>query len=349
MQTVGRIAELVTGQAWSTVARTRVLDPCGMPQTDYGQFGPNPSVPGGLRSTAEESIDYAEMIIDRGWCGGERVLSDAAIEQLFTNATRDLPVYYEPWPLFHPLYPYGARPDYAFGAWVLADNPATWHVEEIVGAGAWGSYIWIDRRRGLTAVLFTDVPPGTLASMDAALGLFDVARRQADGAQAGALEATPWGAQVRLQFEPAPGSIGTRIYGAATPIRDLFDLRDATLVAEVTAGSALAPRFAHYAVTAVYAELENTALTPGGNSAAGPAQAVPVGPPWAVPALGLLLFGCARRAATRRRTPAARSRTGTSPSRRGAARASSPRRPPAPSAAPGGRTRTSPCGSPWCS
>jgi CubicO group peptidase (beta-lactamase class C family) len=294
MQSVGRIAEIVTGQAWETIARDRILDPCGMPQTDYGQFAPNPAVAGGLRSTPEESIGYAEMIIDRGWCGGARVLSDAAIEQLFANATRELPVYYEPWPLFHPLYPYGERPDYAFGAWVLAEHPQTQHVEEIVGAGAWGSYLWIDRRRGTTAVLFTDIPPGSLGSMDAALGLFDVVRRQVEAAQVGSLQAAPAGPQVMLGFEPAPGSIATRIRGASAPLRDVYDLRDATLLAEVTGDSAVVPRFAHYAATAVYAPLENTALVPGGNSVAGPAQAVPAAPAWAIVAAGLLLLVRAR-------------------------------------------------------
>ncbi len=293
MQTVGRIAELRTGQAWQTVARTRILDRCNMPQTDYGQFDPNPSVPGGLRSTAEETIDYAQMIIDRGWCVGQRVLSDAAIEQLFFNATRDLPVHHTPWPASHPLYPYGTDPDYAFGAWVLAENPVTQHVEEIVGAGAWGSYIWIDRRRGLTAVLITDVPPGSQGSMGAALGLFDVARRQVEAAQAGSLLATPNGPQISLSWVPAPDSIGTRIYGATNPIRDVFDLRDATFLGEVSSQSTLVPRFDHYAVTAAFDSVENTALVPGGNSVAGPAP-VPAASPWGIGVMALLLLAVAR-------------------------------------------------------
>ncbi len=276
MQTVGRIAELRTGQAWGTLARTRILDRCDMTQADYGQFDPNPSVPGGLRSTAEETINYAQMIIDRGWYAGQRVLSDAAIEQIFSNTTRGLPVHHTPWPASHPLYPYGTDPDYGFGAWVLAESPVTQHVEEIVGAGAWGSYIWIDRRRGLTAVLITDVLPGSQASMDAALGLFDVARQQVEAAQVDSLMAAQNGSQVSLSWEPAPGAIGTRIYGAATPIRDSFDLRDATFLIEVSTESTLVPRFEHYAVTAAFDALENVALVPGSNTVPGPAPAHPV-------------------------------------------------------------------------
>jgi CubicO group peptidase (beta-lactamase class C family) len=266
MQTVGRIAELRTGQAWEQIARSRIFERCDMPQADYEQFDPNPSVPGGLRSTAEETIGYARMIIDRGWFGGQRVLSVAAIEQMFTNATRGLPVHYSPWPANHPLYPYGTDPDYGFGAWVLAEDPQTQHVEEIVGAGAWGSYIWIDRRRGLTAVLITDISPGTRGSMDAALGLFDIARRQTESAQVRFLTAVQSEDQVGLSWEAAAGSSGARIYGAAGPIRDVFGLRDAAFLREVSGTSAVVPPFAYYAVTSVFDSLENTALVPGGNA-----------------------------------------------------------------------------------
>ena len=297
MQAVGRIAELRTGQSWEALARSRIFDPCGMPQADYGQFAPNPAVAGGLRSSAEETIDYAQMILDGGWCAGQRVLSDAAIAQLFENATRALPVNNTPWPASHPLYPYGRDPDYAFGAWVLAENPATQHVEELVGAGAWGSYVWIDRRRGIVAVLVTDVAPGTQASMDAALGLFDVARRQLEAAQAKALVVEPAGPRVALAWQPALGSLATRIYGSAAPIRDVYDLRGATLLAQDAGGTAVVPRFSHYAATAVFAALENTALVPGENSVAGTAPiAVPVAPAWAVGVLALALIALARRA-----------------------------------------------------
>jgi CubicO group peptidase (beta-lactamase class C family) len=271
MHAVGGIGSIRLGyQPWEQIARTRVFDKCQMPTTDYDQFYPNPAVAGGLRTSANEAMNYAQMILDRGWYNGQKVLSDAAIELMFTNHTRGFPVYHTIWPETHPLYPYGVDPDYAFGAWVLAENPATQHVEEIMGAGAWGSYIWIDRRRGLTGVLITDINPTTKSSMDAAFGLFDVARRQMDAAQARSLAAVRLGAVTHLTWSPASGAVGTRLYGSATAIRNVFDLREATYLGQYNGASGVVAPFEYYAVTAVLDALENTALTPGHNTLTSP-------------------------------------------------------------------------------
>jgi CubicO group peptidase (beta-lactamase class C family) len=274
MQATGRLAELRAGQPWAQIAAARIFDRCAMPQADYLQFDPNPSVPGGLRASAEETMNYAQMVMDRGAFAGRPVLSADAIDQLFTNRTRGLPVYYSPWPLTHPLYPYGQRPDYAFGGWVLAERPATQHVEEVVGAGAWGSYIWLDRRRALTAVLITDIEPGTQGSMDAALGLFDIARGQTEANQCSqlkAISAPPPGTHRYLSWQPAQGSTATRLYGSSAPIRDIFNLRDATHLLDATSSAAIVPAYPYYAATALFGSFENVALVPAGNALAQPA------------------------------------------------------------------------------
>jgi CubicO group peptidase (beta-lactamase class C family) len=267
---VGAVGVFRTGLDWESLAQARIFGPCAMVNSDYQQFAPNPAIAGGLRSTANDTIQYAQMIIDRGWFDGERVLNEASIARLFTNETRGLPVYHSPWPPTHPLYPYGCDPDYAFGAWVLAENPQTAHVEEIIGAGAWGSYIWIDRRRALTGVLITDVPAGSQSSTDAALGIFDIARREIDSAQAGRLRAVQLGGDVCLSWNPAPGSSATRIHGADAPIRDIFDLREAVPLGQTTSANATVPPYDFYAVTAEFDAFHNPALSPARNALAAP-------------------------------------------------------------------------------
>ncbi len=275
MQVTGQIASQRTGLDWESLARQRIFDPCDMPQADYQQFNPNPAVAGGLRSTARETMNYAKMVLDQGVYNGARVLSEQSIERMFVNNTQGLPVYATPWPSGRPDYPYGMDPDYAFGSWVFAQNPGSGHVEEIVGAGAWGSFIWIDRRRGLTAVLITDVAPGSQSSMDAALGVISIARAQAELAQATRLSAAPRGPDIRLSWTPAPGSVASRVYALDRPVRDLFDLRDASPVAQIATGTAqsvaVVPASAYYAVLAVFPDIENVALVPGGNSLDTPA------------------------------------------------------------------------------
>ena len=268
MQAVGRVCELRGVRSWSTLARERIFLPCDMPGADYLEFDPNPAIAGGARSSADETIRFAQMVINGGVYNGVRVLSDASIERLFTNSTFGLPVMGSPFPPNHPGYPYGEQPDYGFGDWILAQNPDSGHVEEIVGAGAWGSFIWMDRRRGLTAVLITDVPAGTQASVEAALGIFSLMRAEVESHQVSAVVAEPAGLRTTLAWSMPPGAIGARVYGADEPIRDVFDLRGAVQLAEVEGGGATVTPYPYYAVTAVFPESENVALVPGANAIA---------------------------------------------------------------------------------
>ncbi len=266
MQVSGYIAVERSGLAWEDLAEQRILGPLGMDTTDYLQFAPNPSVPGGMRSTALDAMNFAQMILDEGEFNGQAVLQPASIERFFTNHTRGLPVEESPFPSMHPDYPYGVRPDYGFGGWVLAEDPATQHVEEIIGAGAWGSYLWMDRRRDLTAVLVTDVPVGSQSSSAAALGLFTIARAAVEGRQVRDLTATASGAGVTLHWTPPTGSGAVRVVGSPTPILDVFDLRKAVHLGTSSTGQLSVPSHQYYAATATVERLHNSALIPGVNS-----------------------------------------------------------------------------------
>lgn len=266
MQCVGLLCQERAQEPWEDLARELVLAPVGMASTDYGQLAPNPAIASGLRGSADDLMRYAQMLLDGGTVAGRRVLSEESVEVMFTNHTRGLRVDYTPWPESHPGYPMGQAPDYAFGAWVLSEDRSSGYVEEIVGAGAWGSFLWIDRRRGLSAVLVTDVRFGSLRSLDAALGLFDIARHAVDTQQVTGLEVRREASQAKLSWSAPGGADRVRVYGSEEPLRGLRDLRSMEPIEVTSSDSARVPLLPHYAVTAVFGEHENTALIRGVNT-----------------------------------------------------------------------------------
>ncbi len=267
MQCTGYVCELRLGIPWGDIATSRIFGPCGMTRSDYLYFDPNPAIAGGLRSSPEDLMRFARMVLDGGTSGTARVLSEAAVEQLFTNGTRGLPVFRTPFPATHPDYPYGVDPDYGFGDWVLAEHPVTQHVEEVVGAGAFGSFLWLDRRRGLSAVLVTDLPAGGgQGSLAAALGLFRILRETVEAQQITALTATPDTNGVLLSWQLPPQATVTRLYGSQQPIQDQADLRSATALGRVRGTAAHVAAFPHYAALAELPRVINLALVPGENS-----------------------------------------------------------------------------------
>jgi CubicO group peptidase (beta-lactamase class C family) len=159
MQVIGRIAEVVTGKDWRTIAKEQLFDKCGMPDTNYDVFGINPAVAGGIHTTAHDYLVFLKMIMDGGVCNGIQVLSPQSIQEMFTNQTNDAPVLVTPWPSNHPDFPY-SKDDlrYGFGSWILAENPDTDIVEELTSPGAWGAFPWLDKSRNLYGVMFTYVP-----------------------------------------------------------------------------------------------------------------------------------------------------------------------------------------------
>jgi len=268
MQCTGYVCELRLGLPWGDLAESRIFAPTGMTRSDYLYFDPNPAVAGGMRGSADDLARFGRMVLAGGMSGATRVLSEGAVTQLFTNGTRGLPVFRTPFPATHPDYPHGVDPDYGFGGWVLAEHPQTQHVEEIVGAGAFGSFIWLDRRRGLSAVLVTDLPAagGGQGSLDAALGLYRILRQATESEQVAALCAAHQGPTVRLTWRSPVRARFTQLYGSTQPIRDTADLRAATLLGRVRGESADVAPFAHYAALAELRPITNLALVPGANS-----------------------------------------------------------------------------------
>ena len=154
MQTIGRICEVVTGQNWNALAREQLFDPLGMSGADYFFFGTNPGIAGGARCSAADYLKFLRMVLHNGQGeNGRVILSSRSVQEFFTNQTFGLPEYYSP-VQDSDYYAYGQRPDYGMGSWIEAQNPATGVVEEAASPGAFGTYPWVDRRRGLRGIIY---------------------------------------------------------------------------------------------------------------------------------------------------------------------------------------------------
>ncbi|MDQ3000737.1 MAG: beta-lactamase family protein [Fibrobacterota bacterium] len=188
IQAVGRIAEVVTGKSWALVAREELLDPCGMTNTTYDDFGLNPAIAGGIRSTAQDDLRFLTMVMGNGFYRGTRVLTPASIGEMFKNQTKNTPIYYSPFPAELSGYPDGKTPRYAFGCWTMFTNAQTGLEDEIASPGYFGSYPWADRCRNIYGIVLVYNPKEGRRSHFASFMLTDLVRKEIGGCMVSGIE-----------------------------------------------------------------------------------------------------------------------------------------------------------------
>jgi CubicO group peptidase (beta-lactamase class C family) len=188
-QVAGAVAEAVSGKSWADLIRETYSEPCGLQSLAYNNhfvqlsggnaftypigFDGNPGV---LKPTMNPNMeggaytdigDYAKLLLMHlrgGRCGGNRVLSEAAVERMHTDR----------------IAQYGGSTGnsilegYGMGWWIDRDSAI------IADPGAYGAFPWIDQQRGYGAFLaledtsqvggelFAQVAPLIAAAVDAA-------------------------------------------------------------------------------------------------------------------------------------------------------------------------------------
>lgn len=183
MQIVGRICELVTGKSWTTLASELLFAPLGMASSSYDFFDANPAIAGGVRSTVNDYMKFLRMLLRNGIApDGTIVMGSRSVEVFFANQTWDLPEYASPWPP-SAYNVYGHRGDYGMGSWILAQPAEGAPVEEVCSPGAFSSFPWIDRKRGLAGIVFTfklNTAPGFSLTQDNNLHALALLRAEID-------------------------------------------------------------------------------------------------------------------------------------------------------------------------
>lgn len=181
---LGRVVEVVSGQALDAFLKTRIFDPLGMPDTGFyvppekydrlaAVYGPAQdggieqieplatsrfkrsnrwlSGGGGLVSTMEDYFRFAQMILNRGSLEGMRLLSPKTVDLMLLN---HLPKGVEK--LDQPFYGFG------LGGSVIIDVAGS---QKLNSPGAWGwggaanTWFQLDPLEGVNMILMTQYMP----------------------------------------------------------------------------------------------------------------------------------------------------------------------------------------------
>ena len=185
IDTLGRIVEVASGLTFDEFLRQRVFEPLGMKDTAFNVpehekqrvvtlyvrtpdgLELRPALPewlatttlhgggGGLWSTAEDYLQFAQMLVNGGELNGTRLLGSRTVDLMASNHVGD-------------LYEKAGSPGMGFGLTVdvVLDGVAARGDHRSTGSfgwvGAFGTTYWVDPREDLTAVLMVQTPGGPL-------------------------------------------------------------------------------------------------------------------------------------------------------------------------------------------
>ncbi len=142
---VGRILEIVGKKKFDVLMKQRIFTPLNMKNSSFTpeDNAVNPS--GGAVSTAADYMNFLSMILDKGMFAGKRILSEAAIIQMQTNQTKNIPI------KFTPKAAEGF--DYGLGEWIQ-EKDEKGNSTVISCPGLFGTWPYIDKCRGYACILF---------------------------------------------------------------------------------------------------------------------------------------------------------------------------------------------------
>ena len=188
IDTLGRIVEVASGLTFDEFLRRRIFEPLGMKDTAFNvpddkkarvvtlysrtpdglELRPVPEWVatttmhgggGGLWSTAEDYLQFAQMLVNGGELKGTRLLGSRTVDLMASNHVGDL---------YEKAGSVGGGPGKGFGLTVdvVLDGVAARGDHRSTGSfgwgGAFGTTYWVDPQEDLTAVLMVQTPGGPL-------------------------------------------------------------------------------------------------------------------------------------------------------------------------------------------
>lgn len=161
MHIVGRICEVITAKPWDIFFDDALARPLNTPSIEWDGLGETENFrpSGGAESNLRDYAKVLRLLLRRGELDGTRLLSEAAVNSMFTERTAGLPIIDAPPDVFQEGY------GYAFGMWV-AERDTAGNPTVVTSPGAFGftptidladNYFFIIMVRGIRQQLLPDI------------------------------------------------------------------------------------------------------------------------------------------------------------------------------------------------
>ncbi len=164
MQVAARICEIATGKPWVEIFKEVLGNPLEMNHTTYYAFGPtkNPNVAGGIRTCVDDYGNYLNMLLNNGVFKGRRVLSEEAIQTMFSIQSGIHPILRHAYDVLDVVDPKLAVAPYGIGCWLEDYDPDTGETTVFTSGGGFGCMPFIDRKRNIAGIFLPHNRKGKL-------------------------------------------------------------------------------------------------------------------------------------------------------------------------------------------
>jgi CubicO group peptidase (beta-lactamase class C family) len=147
-QVVAGIAVRAAGKNWQDLYRDTIKFPMKMVHLDfeYGEYYylPNARVADGLYSNAEDFANFMILLMNNGWYGSTRIISEASIHEMFTNQLGTTPVALSPSRGYLNATEVIQQYKFGLGVWLTDINPTTGDARTVIAPGTFGFIPWMN-------------------------------------------------------------------------------------------------------------------------------------------------------------------------------------------------------------
>ncbi len=154
LQIIAAILEKISYNSFEAIFQERIAKPLKMKDTDFGNVKV-PLAAGGAYSTANDYLNFLQMILNEGKYNGKQIISKESISNMQKNyVTQEVKIIYTPTE--------ASNWGYGFGEWVmdsltptLSNGEGVKRSNAVTSPGLFGTFPWVENEKKYCAILFT--------------------------------------------------------------------------------------------------------------------------------------------------------------------------------------------------